>query len=132
MFIIDDIISWIIGKILDRIFPGRDRNKKLLEILKNKDNEIALLNKDKEKLSTNLNEVKEKSELEKNKIFLSLKRRGISVKKLISKYDKPLVAIILSYATQKEISSKGYTKGTKFIMEELKRYRARYLEEPTY
>ncbi len=124
MFIIDDIISWIVGRVLDRLFPNRNSNEKLIEELNKR---VTSLQDDKEKLTKDSQKDKETRETEKRKILDSLKRRGLSVDKLIQKYDEPLLAILISYASQKEKQKSGYYKDSHFLRSELEKYNSKYL-----
>lgn len=119
MFIIDDIIGWIIAKILDKFFSKKEDN---LEVIKLYESRMRSLQGEKEQLAENLSKAKETHKKEQTRVIDSLKRRGLSVEKLIEKYDKPLNAILISYVTQKAPTTTGYYKDTKFVREELKRF----------
>ncbi len=116
MFIIDDIISWIVNKVLNKIFPPKDNNEEVIKILSGR---IDSLHKEKDLA---LNELQS----EKQQLLRGLRRKGISVNKLIERYDKPLRGILFSYASQ-FVNENGRTKSTPFISNELKRYNAKYL-----
>jgi len=127
MFIIDDIIGWLVGKFMDLIFPKNDENKELIALLLERDMEINKLRKEKDLLRSHFEEKETKQVYVKKRIIDSLKRRAISIEKLIEKYNKPLNAVLISYASQKEKSKKGYLKPSSFIREELKKYGSKYL-----
>lgn len=124
--IVDIILNKIVGKKLEDLFPRLfpNKNKELIELferrLKNKDENIE---KEKKKLET----YKSKKETERIHIVDSLKRRSIAIEKLIEKYDKPLNAILISYAAQKEEKKKNSFQTCHFIKEELSKYNAKYL-----
>lgn len=120
MFIIDDIISWLIGKLMDRVFPAKKENKDLAETLISREREIGKLKQEKAELISSFNQ-------EKDRVIDSLKRRGISTEKLINKYDKPLFAILISYASQKELNDHGKLRDSSFIRVELEKYGSKYL-----
>ena len=124
MFIIDDIISWIVNRILDRMFPDRNSNEKLIGELNKR---VAGLQEDKEKLTEAFQKDQNTRETEKLKILDSLKRRGMSVDKLIQKYDKPVLAILISYASQKEQQKPGSYSSSSFLRAELEKYNSKYL-----
>jgi hypothetical protein len=127
MFIIDDIISWLVGKVMDFFFPKKDENKKLIDILLEREGAINRLRKEKDILKSRFEEESTKQINTKKRIIDSLKRRGLSTEKLIEKYNKPLNAILISYASQKVKTNKGYLKEDSFIREELKKYGSKYL-----
>lgn len=124
MFIIDDIISWVVSKVLDKFFSKKEENNQVAQLLINR---ISELENQKEKLNNDLQKEKESQKNEKIKIFDALKNRGISTEKLIEKYDKPLMAIIISYASQKEKNKKGSYEDSPFLRSELERYNSKYL-----
>ena len=76
MFIIDNILSWFISRILDNFFPRKEENMKIIQLyeerLRQKDNKIERLRK---QTNAKINE--------KTRLLSSLKRRGISTEKLI-------------------------------------------------
>ena len=80
MFIIDDVISWIVGKIMDKFFSNKKENEELIQLR----NERIRLNQKIDQLEGE----KETKEQEKKKFIDSLKRRGISADKLILPYHK--------------------------------------------
>jgi len=127
MFIIDDIIGWIVERIMDWFFPKKDKNKDLVTALFEREKEINKLKIDKDNLKSIFENEQKKQTFEKRRILDSFKRRAISIEKLIDKCSKPLNAIIISYSSQKERSNKGYLKGSNFIREELKKYSSKYL-----
>lgn len=124
MFIIDDIISWIVGRILDRLYPNRNSNDTLIKDLNKR---VAELQEDKEKLTKSFQKDQKTQDTEKRRIIDSLKRRGISVDKLIQKYDKPILAILISYASQKEQRKPGSYSNSSFLRSELEKYNSKYL-----
>ena len=68
-----------------------------------------------------------KNEMEKVRILSALKRRALSINKLIEKYDKPLNVIFISYSTQKDRGRGGRIQEAHFIKGELEKYHAKYL-----
>lgn len=119
MFVIDDIISWIVGKLMDKFFSNKKENE-----------ELILLRNERLKLHDKINQLeneKENKEQEKKRFIDSLKRRGISTDKLIERYDKPLMAILISYASQKEINNKGSCVSSSFLRAELEKFNSKYL-----
>ena len=130
MFILDDIFGWVIGKLMDNLFSNKKENGELI-LLRNErlklHKKINLLESENNIVNQNLSKEKEIKEQEKKKFVDSLKRRGISTDKLIERYDKPLVAILISYASQKEINSNGSFVGSSFLKTELKKYNSKYL-----
>lgn len=124
MFIIDDFISWIINRILDRIFPKKNDNQALINTLLDK---IEKLHKEQSDSNENFQKEKERRALERTRILESLKRSGISVEKLIRRYDKPLSAIIISYASQKQKNKSGYYENSTFLRAELEKFNSKYL-----
>ena len=119
MFIIDDIISWIVGKFMDKYFSNKKENGELIQLR----NERISLNQKIDQLEGE----KETKEQEKKKFIDSLKRRGISADKLIERYDKPLMAILISYASQHEKNNKGAYIKSSFLRAELERFNSKYL-----
>lgn len=130
MFIIDDIISWIVGKVMDRFFSNKKENEELL-LLRNErlklHEKINQLQSEKNTITQDLTKEKESKEQEKKKFIDFLKRRGISTDKLIERYDKPLMAILISYASQKERNAKGSCVNSAFLRTELEKYNSKYL-----
>lgn len=124
MFIIDDIISWLIGKILDKFFSKKDENTGLIKSLQER---IFELQDEKIKSDTSSQLEGQKQENEKRRIIDSLKLRPISVNKLIEKYDNSLFAVLISYASQKEKGKKGYLLKSPFLRTELEKYNSKYL-----
>jgi len=118
--IFNSIISWIVAKVLDLFFGKAKRNEEIIEIyekrLEEKDMSIEKLRKETEKRGK-----------ERYRIIQSLKRSGLSVSKLVERYDRPLSAILISYATQKESAGAGSSRPSKFVLEELQKYNVRYL-----
>ena len=119
-FIISAIVSWITSNILTRIFF---KARKIEEIIDTYERRIE----EKEKSIERLTREQKKREKEKHRIFQSLKRSGLSVDKLVERYDKPLNAILISYVTQVEPTGTGYYKHCKFVQEELKRFNVKSL-----
>lgn len=118
--IINAIISWITANILNRVFFRSRKPEKIID-----DYEIRL--KEKEKRIKELATESKKREKEKQRIIQSLKRSGLSTEKLVERYDSPLNAILISYATQVEPTGTGYYKRCKFVREELKKFNAKGL-----
>lgn len=113
-------IGWLIGKILDLIFSRNKQNDAIISAYEKRLKENELIIK-------NLENESHRREQESQRVFQSIKRSGISVDKLVEKYDRPLNAILISYATQKELTDTGNTQDSKFVLEELKKYDAKYL-----
>ena len=130
MFIIDDIISWIVGKLMDKFFSNKKENEELIQ-LRNERTELSQkvneLEGEKDTIAKTFIKEKETKEQEKKRFIDSMKRRGISVDKLIDRYDKPLMAILISYASQKEKNDKGNYINSSFIRTELERFNSKYL-----
>ena len=130
MFIIDDIISWIVGKIMDKFFSNKKENEELIQLRNERTvlhQKIDQLEGEKDAITETLTKEKETKEQEKKRFIDSLKRRGISADKLIERYDKPLMAILISYASQKEKNNKGYYISSSFLRAELERFNSKYL-----
>jgi hypothetical protein len=114
------LVSWVVNNILNRFFFRARKIEQIIEVLEGrlaeKDKDIERLRKDQRK------RVKER-----HHIVQALKRSGISADKLINKYDKPLNAILISYASQKELTPRGRLRESHFIRTELERYNVKYL-----
>jgi hypothetical protein len=119
-YIIGAIVSWITSNILNRIFF---RGRKTEEIINTYEKRLEEKDKSIEKIIRE----REKGEREKYRIIQSIKRSGLSTDKLVERYDKPLNAILISYATQVEPTGTGYYKRCKFVQEELKRFNVKSL-----
>ncbi len=124
MFIIDDFISYWFHKLLDSLFGKKeDSNKYLIGLLKIRDIENKRLNEENLSLKTRQGDLI----IEGGKVINSLKQRKFSIRKVLNKYNKPLMSIIISYATQKEEKKKGSYVGSSFIKVELEKYNSKYL-----
>lgn len=117
---VQGVFGWIIAKVLDRFFPKSKENENILRIY-----ELRL--KEKEKSIEKLRRESRRQEAERYRFIQALKRSGLSVSKLVERYDKPLNAIIVSYANQIEPTDSGRTKKSKFVLEELEKYGVKYL-----
>ena len=104
---------------MDKFFSNKKENEELIQLR----NERIRLNQKIDQLEGE----KETKEQEKRKFIDSLKRRGISADKLIERYDKPLMAILISYASQGEINDKGKNIKSSFLRAELERFNSKYL-----
>ncbi len=113
------IIGWITSKLLNTFFKDRTIEK----IIDTYEARLAEKENDIERLTTQ----KYSKEKERNRIIKALKRSGLSTDKLVEKYDNPLNAILISYATQVEQTKTGYYTKTKFLREELEKYNAKNL-----
>jgi hypothetical protein len=111
--IIEAIIDFILGRVLDKIFPKKAQN---IEIIKAYEERIKLLENEKD------NRIKENSQ-----IISTLKWRKFSAKRLIEKYHKPMNAIFISYASQFSPVPGKKPKKSAFIREELEKYHSKYL-----
>jgi len=122
MFIIDDIWNWLASKILDRYFGKYfgEKNQEIIDIYEKR--LVELKGKITELEGEHITFSKEKS-----RIIDSIKRRGISTRRLIEKYDKPLNAILISYASQVVKNNKNYYKPCKFIRDELMKFNCKGL-----
>lgn len=122
MFIIDDILNWFFSKILDKYFGKYfgNKNQKIIDIYEKRLSEL------KGKISELEGEHKTSSK-EKKRIIELIQKGNVSVEKLIEKYDKPLQAIIISYATQKIKNKKGYYESNSFLRSEFEKYNSKYL-----
>ena len=131
------IFTWVISKIgetafgklvlnqLEEMFPDlfKNQTKEIVDIYEKRIEE-------KNRELQNLREehvARDRQHLaEQERVNQSIKRRSISVEKLIEKYHKPLNAILISYATQKaEIG--GRVRDSHFIKDELARFNSKYL-----
>lgn len=119
-FLINAIVSWIVNNILNRFFFRGRKNEEIIKVY-----ERRILEKD-QSLAT-LRREQKRREKEKYHIIQSIKRSGISTEKLIERYDRPLNAILISYASQKELTSRGYYGECKFVLQELEKYNVKYL-----
>ena len=128
---------WVISKIgetafgqlvlerLEKDFPRLFKNK-TKEIVKIYEKRIEEKNQEiQELLEQQSRQDREHSE-EEERTTKSLKRRSISVEKLLAKYHSPLMGILISYATQKEKVG-NRVKDSHFIKEELARFNSKYL-----
>jgi len=120
MPILEIIWSWIVCKILDKIFSKKGENEKIIQ--KYQQHIFELQNKKDAAEAEALNE-----KFKVLKITDSLKRTGVSVEKLIDRYNKPLNAILISYASQGIKSENGKFRKLAFVKQELLRYNAKYL-----
>lgn len=118
--IIGAFVSWIISNILDRVFPRGRKNEEIIEIYERRIEE-------KEKSIEELKRERKKREKERHRIIQSLKRSGLSTRKLVERYNKPLNTILISYMTQVEPTGTGYYKKCQFVKKELEKYDAKYL-----
>lgn len=118
--IIGALVSWIISNILDRVFPRGRKNEEIIEIYERRIEE-------KEKSIEELKRERKKREKERHRIIQSLKRSGLSTRKLVERYNKPLNTILISYMTQVEPTGTGYYKKCQFVKKELEKYDAKYL-----
>jgi len=114
------IVSWFTTEILNRIFF---RGRKTEEIINTYEKRL----KEKDKSIQKLERAQKKREKEKRRIIQSIKRSGLSTDKLVERYNKPLNAILISYATQVEQTGTGYYKKCKFVQEEIRRFNAKGL-----
>lgn len=131
------IFTWVMSKIgetafgklvlnqLEEMFPDLFKNK-TKEIVGVYERRIEEKNLEIQRLQEEHAERDRQHLTEQERVNQSLKRRSISVEKLIGKYHKPLNAIIISYATQKaEIG--GRVRDSHFIKDELARFNSKYL-----
>jgi len=95
------IISWIVSNILNRFFFRARKTDQIIETL-----EERLAGKDKS--IERLRREQKRRAKERHHIVQALKRSGLSTDRLIDRYDKPLNAILISYATQVEPTQKGF------------------------
>lgn len=114
------IISWIVSNILNRFFFRARKTDQIIETL-----EERLAGKDKS--IERLRREQKRRAKERHHIVQALKRSGLSTDRLIDRYDKPLNAILISYATQVEPTQKGFYRKCKFIRDELMTYNAKGL-----
>ena len=114
------IISWIVSNILNRFFFRARKTDQIVEALEgrlaDKDKSIERLRKDQKRRTK-----------ERHRMIQALTRSGLSTDRLIDRYDKPLNAILISYATQVEPTQKGFYRKCKFIRDELMTYNAKGL-----
>lgn len=132
------IFAWIISQVgetafgklilnaLEKQFPKLFRNK-TKEIVGIYESRINEKNQEIQRLHEERQALQQQHTVEQNRISHSLKRRSISVEKLIEKYHKPLNAALISYATQREDLGGGRIRESHFIKDELARYNAKYL-----
>jgi len=114
------VIGWAVSNILNRFFYKSRTTSQIIVAyetrLREKDWSIAELQR--EQLDqTN----------EKHRIVTALKRSALSTGKIIDKYDRPLNAVLISYASQKEETSRGRLTESHFIRPELERFNVKYL-----
>ena len=110
-YLFSAIIGWIVSNILNQFFFRARKTGQIIETLEGR---LA----EKDKSIEQLRREQKRRTKEKHHIVQALKRSGLSTDKLISKYDKPLNAILISYSWQEP-------KG--FIKEELARYNSKWL-----
>lgn len=121
----DTAFGELVKKVLEKRFPKlfKDKTKEIVDIyehrIEEKNTEIVRL--EKERL-----EQQQQHQQEEGRLMSSLKRRSIAVDKLLEQYHKPLNAIIISYATQREQVS-GKNRQSHFLKNELARYNSKYL-----
>lgn len=136
MFPFDIIWNWIVTKILDKIFSKKNENMKIIEFyeerLKKHEQKIDELEKEKGDIKKSWERDLSKKAIDTKRVIASLKRKGLSTDKLIERYDRPLNAILLSYASQKmEIKRKNgkstYLKAESFMRERLQKFDAKWL-----
>ena len=118
--IVSGIIGWIITKVLNRFFLKARKNKEIINTYEKRLEE-------KEKSIEKLTREQKKREKEKHRIIQSLKRSGLSTRKLVERYNRPLNTILISYMTQVEPTGTGYYKKCQFVKAELEKYDAKYL-----
>jgi len=114
------IISWVVSNILNRFFFRTRKTDQIIEALEGR---LA----EKDKSIERLRKEQKRRAKERHRIVQALKRSGLSTDKLIDKYDKPLNAILISYATQVEPTTKGFYRKCKFVQDELKSHNAKSL-----
>ncbi|MCK4614865.1 MAG: hypothetical protein KAU14_08680 [Thermoplasmata archaeon] len=117
------LMSWGVARLLNSILKKKD-NSEIVELLMNR---IQTLEFEKDDLRGSMQKEKEHQTADKQQIISALKRKGISTDKLIERYNKPLFAILISYASQKKKNEKGKLQKYSFVKEELKRYNSKYL-----
>jgi len=128
VYIIGAIVSWIISNILDKLFR-RKTGKEILEISNRR--LIALL-EEREREITQLEKENRRNRIKNQSIFQSIKQSGLSVEKLLSEYNKPLNAILISAYSQKKPGITIYGEPDKFILRELERFDGRHLGSGVY
>jgi hypothetical protein len=111
MVIVESIISWFIGQVLNRFFFKSRITEKIISTY-----ELRL--REKEWNITQLQQQTQAQQDEKQRMLSALKRSGISTDKIIEKYDKPLYAILISYSHQNPPA---------FIKDELEKYHSKWL-----
>ncbi len=118
--LIGAIVGWLVGKALDLLFSRARKTDRIIAALEmslaEKDGSIKQLAKD-QKLNMR----------DKQRIMEALKRSSLSTDKLIRECDRPLNAILISYASQKVETASGHLNASAFIKTELARYNAKYL-----
>jgi hypothetical protein len=119
-YLLGALVSWVVNNILNRFFFRARKTEQIMEALEGR---LAEKDKDIERLRKE----QRKRVKERHHIVQALKRSGISTDKLINKYDKPLNAILISYASQKELTPRGRLRESHFIRTELERYNVKYL-----
>ncbi len=120
--VVGAIASWWIARLLNRYFSKSRRNEEIIGIYEKRLEEKEKGLQEKDEIIEEITKDRRRREKEKRRIVDSLKRSGLSAEKLVRSYDKPLNAILISYAAQKEPTETGYYKSCKFIREELNRY----------
>lgn len=100
------------------------RNNGLIESLNSR---ITELGEEKSGVQIKMDRQAKKYRKDQNKILDSLKARGISTSKIVEKYNKPLLAIIGSYASQKVESKSGSYISKPFIRDKLLRFNSKGL-----
>jgi len=113
-------VGWVVSNILNRFFFRARKTNQIIEAMEGR---LA----DKDKSIERLMKGEKRRTKERHHIVQALKRSGLSADKLIDKYDKPLNAILISYATQVEPATSGFYRKCKFVQEELKSHNARSL-----
>ncbi len=131
------VFTWLLAKFAETAFGGvimeglehyfpdlfKGKTKELVDVyekrIREKNKKIRELEKAKTK-------EQQRHDEEESRLIDSLKRRSIATDKLIEQYHKPLNAILISYATQREDVG-GRNKESHFLKEELEKYNSKYL-----
>ena len=131
------VFTWLLTKFAETAFGGvimeglehyfpdlfKGKTKELVDLYEKRIREKNKKIRDLEKAKT---KEQERHDEEESRLINSLKRRSIATDKLIEQYHKPLNAIIISYATQREDIG-GRNRSSHFLKDELARYNSKYL-----